>query len=67
MKTNLNTFPKPSFPVSAMTSEELLDHILKLVHWKTDFEKELKEILIQCKQDPIFRGERAIIKEILGQ
>lgn len=43
MKHNLKTFPKASIPVSQMTSSELLDHILKLVHWKGDFKEELQQ------------------------
>ena len=43
MKCNLETFPKAAFPVSQMTSVELLDHILKLVNWKFSFKEELKE------------------------
>lgn len=44
MKPNLKTFPKAAFPVSQMTSAELLDHILKLVNWKSRFEEELQQL-----------------------
>jgi len=45
MKHNLKTFPKAAFPVSQMTPAELLDHILKLVTWKSHFKEELRDYI----------------------
>jgi len=67
MKDDLSTFPKATFPVSQMTSAELLDHILKLVNWKSRVTEQLQ----QLKQKAIERGETdATIKvynEFLGE
>jgi len=64
MKPNLKTFPKASFPVSQMTSSELLDHILKLVHWKGDFKEELQQLF--SNRPKWIVGENSKAVDILG-
>jgi len=70
MKCNLKTFPKAAFPISEMTSAELLNHILKLVHWKFDFKDEIRKIIASTDNPKILiirDGETYInTKEILG-
>lgn len=70
LKTNLENFPKAAFPVSQMTSAELLDHILKLVNWKMKFKEELREIasdLWKAGNNNFINGRLQQIADILNE
>ena len=66
MKNDLETFPKAAFPISKMTSAELLDHILRLVNWKSSFKEELQEM--KAKHSPkMMVNLHTILDDILGK
>jgi len=71
MKTNLKNFPET--PV-CVTDEDRIKHFARIISWKIDFEKELREIIKACEEQPIqgknvrvhLQSRKETCEEILG-